>query len=52
MVNENILRAFVLATRCSEREDTPNRERNEFRAIAFQIWKACGQKASELKEGL
>jgi hypothetical protein len=52
MVNEEILKAFRLATKCSEREDTPLRERNEFRAIAYQIWKAYGQKAHELKEGL
>jgi hypothetical protein len=35
-------RAFALAMKCSERDNTPARERNEFRAVAHLIWRSCG----------
>jgi hypothetical protein len=35
-------KAFSLALKCSQRDTTPARERNEFRALAHLIWRSCG----------
>jgi hypothetical protein len=38
-------KAFALALKCSQRDDTPGRERSEFRAVAHLIWRSCGDAA-------
>jgi hypothetical protein len=39
---QNIDKAFALAHRASEDENFPHAARNMFRAVACQIWLACG----------
>jgi len=38
-----IQRAFAMAHRCATDPDIHDRERKYFRAIAYEIWKACGE---------
>jgi len=40
---KQIQKAFALAHRLACHEATPAKQRNEFRAIAHCIWKACGE---------
>lgn len=35
-------KAFAVATKAAQNDNTPQRERAYFRAIAFLIWKSCG----------
>jgi len=43
---EKVRRAFTMAHRCATSPDIGDRERKYFRAIAYEIWKACGESGS------
>jgi hypothetical protein len=40
---DNLLKAFTLAHRCACNPDIGDKERKLFRAVAYEIWKACGE---------
>jgi len=40
---EKVRRAFTMAHRCATDPNIGDRERKYFRAIAHEIWKACGE---------
>ncbi len=40
-------KAYAMAVKASENPDVPLRFRNMFRAIHYQIWKACGDTSDD-----